>query len=122
MLGAEAVVKGDEVPSQIGASTLVEASRERLRRPVAQRERLPRRLAARLAVEGSGALELQVEAPAQQLAHPLGPAPLEGGRRRRVRPWGHVGPHDPEHPEDVAVRRPGRERDSATLAGYPGEL
>src|SRR5882724_5382033 len=60
-LGGEAVVEGDEVAAQLGATSFVEIAGEGLGRSVAHRECVPRRLAARLAVKRGSSFEAQVE-------------------------------------------------------------
>src|SRR5262245_58567396 len=121
-LGGEARVEIDELVPQRFAPFRVEAVRQNPRRAVALREGLPRRFGARLAIERGGALESQRERGAEQLLQPIGGAPLERRSRRRVRRRRHVAPHDLEHVEHVAVRRPRRERDPAALAHDAGEL
>src|SRR5581483_4446884 len=69
--GREAIVEGDEVAAQLGATRFVEAGRQRLGGPISGRERLPGRLAIGLAIERGASLEPQIESRSEQLADAL---------------------------------------------------
>ena len=120
--GREAVVEGNEVAPQLGAAALVEARRQRLGRTVAGRERVPCRLAARLAVERGSSLEAQIEGVAEQLANALRLAPFERRGRRRIGRRRHVRLHHHEHLEKIAVGKPRRQRHASALARHASDL
>ena len=65
--GGEAVVERDEVALQCLAAIVGQVRRQRPRRAVAGRERVPRGFRAGLAIEGDGLLEAQVEVRSQEL-------------------------------------------------------
>src|SRR5688500_13728119 len=115
-------MKRDEVRAQRLTPRGVEAVGERLGRPVAGRERFPRRLGAGLAVIRHRPLELQFEVLTEELPNAIDVAPLEGGWPRRRRWYRHVRLHHLEHLEQVAIRGPGRERDTAAGPNHARQL
>ena len=79
----EAGVEGDKVRPQLFATRRLEAVGQRLGRPVAGGERVPRRFGAGLAIVRDRTLELQLERLTEELLDSVDAAPFE--RRRRCR-------------------------------------